>query len=142
VDEKKVLVVDDDEESRELLSEVLSGNGYSVQAVGDVTTALRELGRDEQYALVIADLRMPDGTGLELLRDLRRQKFEPALVLMSSFISDSERNLALQLGAQALLEKPFRLSEMLQVVAELTAASASLKGERLAMSIQPNKESS
>ncbi len=142
MEEKKVLVVDDDEESRELLCEVLSGNGYSVQAVGDVTTALRELGRDEQYALVIADLRMPDGTGLELLRDLRRQKFEPALVLMSSFISDSERNLALQLGAQALLEKPFRLSEMLQVVAELTAASASLKGERLAMSIQPNKESS
>ena len=119
----KILVVDDDEESRRLLSEVLEANGYVVGAVADGQQAREVLDRDNEYRIVIADLHMPKETGLELLRHLREQNSSHSIVLMSSFISVGERQLAQDLGAQALLEKPFRLSELLDVVGGLAQKS-------------------
>ena len=117
----RVLVVDDDAESRELLSEVLGANGYAVASVEDGAAAQDTLARDDGYAIVIADLRMPNGTGLDLLQYVRQRKSKQEIVLMSSFMSGAEKKLALDLGAGALLEKPFRLSELLQVVSDLAA---------------------
>jgi DNA-binding response OmpR family regulator len=115
----KVLIVDDDQGSRELLSEVLAANGYSAVAVPDGAAARDELSRDVDYDIVIADLRMPNGTGLDLLRELRSRDQRLDLILMSSFMSGADRHQALELGAGALLEKPFRLSELLEVVGGL-----------------------
>src|SRR5437867_5381002 len=108
----KVLIVDDDEESRQLLSEVLEGNGYAVGAVADGMAAREALRQDGGFRIVIADLHMPKETGLQLFKHLREQNLTHDLILMSSFISVSERQLARELGARALLEKPFRLSEL------------------------------
>ena len=119
----KILVVDDDEESRRLLSEVLEANGYVVGAVADGQQAREVLDRDNEYRIVIADLHMPKETGLELLRHLREQNSSHSIVLMSSFISVGERQLAQDLGVRALLEKPFRLSELLGVVGGLAQKS-------------------
>jgi DNA-binding response OmpR family regulator len=120
----KILIVDDDQESRSLLSEVLQANGYMVGAVADGTAAREELRRDDGYVIVIADLCMPKETGLELLRNLRQQKCKQAIILMSSFISGAERKLARELGAHALLDKPFRLAELLRVVDNLAHQNA------------------
>lgn len=120
----KVLVVDDDEESRDLLREVLEANGYVVDAVEGAPAARRVVSGDGEYRIVIADLRMPEESGLELLRNLKQQKFKHDMILMSSFISGPERKLAEELGAHALLEKPFRLSELVQIVAELASKNA------------------
>ena len=117
----KILVVEDDKENRDLLCEVLSGNDYAVEAVENVTAALRELGANHEYRIVIADLRMPDGTGLELLRDIGKRNSKPGVILISSFMSGLERKAALDLGAGALLEKPFRFGDLLQAVANLAA---------------------
>jgi two-component system, OmpR family, response regulator len=115
----KILVVEDDKESRDLLCEVLSGSDYAVDAVENVTDARRELGANDDYRIVIADLRMPDGTGLELLRDIGMRDSKPGVILISSFMSGLERKTALELGAGALLEKPFRFGDLLQAVANL-----------------------
>ena len=115
----KVLIVDDDQGSRELLSEVLAANGYLALAVADGAAARDELTRDPDYEIVIADLRMPNGTGLDLLRELQSHNHRPDLILMSSFMSGADRQQALDLGVRALLEKPFRLSELLEVVGGL-----------------------
>jgi CheY-like chemotaxis protein len=115
----KVLVVDDDAESRGLLCEVLEANGYTVGTVEDGAAAREALNGDEDYRIVIADLRMPKENGLDLIRNLRQQSAKRDVILMSSFISGSERKSAQDLGVHAMLEKPFRLSELLEVVAEL-----------------------
>lgn len=120
----KILVVDDDQGSRDLLSEVLTANGYVVASVADGAAARDELSRDGGYEIVIADLRMPNGSGLDLLRDLRTGKRTQDLILMSSFMSGAERRQALELGAKALLEKPFKLSELLSVVGDLAGQRA------------------
>lgn len=115
----RVLIVDDDQGSRDLLSEVLAANGYLVATAADGVAARDELFRDGGYSIVIADLRMPNGTGLDLLRDLRSQNQHHDLILMSSFMTGAEKEQALELGARALLEKPFRLTQLLQVVGDL-----------------------
>jgi len=117
----RILVVDDDPESRDLLCEVLEANGYlQVEAVGDGLAAREALARDDDCPIIIADLHIPKESGLDLLRNLRKQNAKHQIVLMSSFISTTERKLARDLGAYALLDKPFRLSELLQVVSQLT----------------------
>jgi len=117
----KILVVDDDQESRDLLCEVLEENGYAPRAVANGVEAREVLSRDDGYRIIIADLQMPQESGLELLRNLRQQNSKHEIILMSSFISGAEKKAAKALGAHALLEKPFQLSELLQTVAELVA---------------------
>ena len=117
----RILIVDDDAESRDLLSEVLETNGYPrVEAVADGLAAREALARDDDCPIIIADLHMPNESGLDLLRNLRKQKAKHEIVLMSSFFSATERELARELGASALLDKPFRLSELLQIVSQLS----------------------
>ena len=116
----RILVVDDDPESRELLSEVLEANGYpQVEAVADGMAAREALARDNDCPVIIADLHMPNESGLDLLRHLRKQNAKHELVLMSSFFSHIERKLAHDLGAYALLDKPFRITELLDLVSRL-----------------------
>lgn len=116
----RILVVDDDAESRDLLSEVLLANGYPhVEAVADGLAAREALVRDGDCPIIIADLHMPNESGLDLLRHLKKQKGKHEIVLMSSFFSSRERKLAQDLGAYALLDKPFRLSELLELVSQL-----------------------
>jgi DNA-binding response OmpR family regulator len=120
----KILVVDDDEGSRDLLTEVLGANGYGASAVADGKAAREVLDSDDDFRIVIADLRIQEESGLDLLRDLRRHTPGYCVVLMSSFMSDAERRVAQDLGVDALLEKPFRLSDLLQLVLELTGKSS------------------
>jgi DNA-binding response OmpR family regulator len=120
----RILVVDDDQDSRNLLSEFLAANGYLVKTFADGAAAREELSRAEEFHVVIADLRMPKESGLELLRNLRRQKSSHAIILMSSFISQVEREQAQELGVRALLEKPFRLTELLAAVEEVVPKKA------------------
>jgi CheY-like chemotaxis protein len=117
----KILVVDDDQESRDLLCEVLETNGYAPHAVADGLAAREVLSRDGEYRIVIADFQMPQETGLELLRKLRQQDSRYEIILMSSFMSGVDKRAALALGVHALLDKPFQLTELLQAVAELAA---------------------
>ena len=116
----RILVVDDDLESRDLLSEVLEANGYpQVEAVADGLAAREALARDNDCPIIIADLHMPHESGLDLLRHLRKQNAKHEIVLMSSFFSHTERKLAQDLGAYALLDKPFRISQLLELVSQL-----------------------
>ena len=120
----KILVVDDDQESRDLLCEVLEANGYAAYAVADGSAAWEVLSRDSEYRIIIADLQMPHESGLELLRKLRQQNSKHEIILMSSFMSGAERKAAKALGAHALLDKPFQLTELLQAVADLVAQNS------------------
>ena len=118
---KRVLVVDDDQESRNLLSEVLGANGYCVEVAEDGEAFWKALSRDGRRAIILIDLRMPGESGLELLRKLQQSKIGFDAILMTSFLTGAESELARELGVKAFLEKPFRLSELLRVVGELAS---------------------
>lgn len=120
----KVLIVDDDQESRDLLCEFLEANGYVPHGVPDGLAAREVLRLDADYRIVIADLQMPKESGLELLRKLRQGNTRYDVILMSSFMSGAEKKAAKELGVHALLDKPFQLAELLQTVAGLAAQNS------------------
>ena len=92
-----------------------------MQAVEGSEGVWEALSQDSSRAIILVDLRMPGDSGLELLRKLQQRNINCDAILMTSFLSSAERELAQELGVKGFLEKPFRLSELLRVVGDLAA---------------------
>ena len=106
-----ILAVDDDEPVRELLASYLASEGYRVTTAPDTATAKQALEGDP-IDLVICDLRLPDGDGLGLVRQIRTETHLPVIIL-SSKDQDVDRIVGLELGADDYLTKPFNPRELL-----------------------------
>lgn len=117
----RILIVDDDEQLRNLLSEVLRRAGYEVEVARDGQEALRLYG-EQPTDLIVTDLLMPEKEGLEMIRELRRSHPELRIIAMTGGGAgmDATPLLAIAgvLGAWRILHKPFSIEEFLQVVAE------------------------
>lgn len=101
-----VLVVDDEDDLRFALGMGLKKEGYRLLFAGGVGQAREVLAR-ESVDVVISDLRMPDGSGVELLDELRARDFRrPVVILMTGFM-DITAEEAFQRGADASFSKPF-----------------------------------
>ena len=106
----QVLIVDDDRELCELLSERLGTEGFVIDAVHDGLRGLeRALSND--YALVVLDLMLPGMSGLDVLRRIRARSPLPVLVLTARG-EDVDRILGLEIGADDYLPKPFNPREL------------------------------
>lgn len=106
-----ILAVDDDEPIRELLASYLAGEGYRVTTAHDTASAKQALD-GEPVDLVVCDLRLPDGDGLGLVRQIRTDSQIPVIIL-SSKDQDVDRIVGLELGADDYLVKPFNPRELL-----------------------------
>jgi CheY-like chemotaxis protein len=115
-----VLVVDDDKECRELVTELLDRNGYTTRGVASGQEALRAIDGGLQPDAVVLDLMMPEMNGWDLL-DAMRQR--PALahtpVVVISAACDAQRA---PIEASRVLPKPFRLQALLSAIARSTGA--------------------
>ena len=132
---EKVLIVDDDEELCELVSEYLSVEGFEVDSVNDGEAGLRAA-LEESHDIVILDVMMPKLNGFDVLRELRKTSTIPVLMLTARG-EDMERIVGLEIGADDYLPKPFNPRELVARIrailrrAEKAAASAAEPQERL-----------
>jgi len=108
-----ILIVDDDLDIRELLTEYLAKNGFKASAAADgrqMRAALAAGGVD----LIVLDLMLPGADGLSLCRDLRASGADPVPILMLTARSDeADRIVGLEMGADDYLAKPFAARELL-----------------------------
>lgn len=111
MENKKILVVDDDAGLRELLQEYLSTQGFEVAAVGD-GVAMEQYLKLHSVNLVILDLMLPGEDGLALARKLRAQGNLP-IIMLSARGEDVDRIIGLEVGADDYLSKPFNPRELL-----------------------------
>jgi two-component system OmpR family response regulator len=109
--EKKILVVDDDPELRQLLHEYFGGWGYSVLLASDGAQMWEQLGK-HTIDLVILDLMLPGEDGLSLCRSLRTKSAMPVLMLTASG-DEVNRIIGLEMGADDYIHKPFIPRELL-----------------------------
>lgn len=111
---KSILLVDDDQEIRELLDTYLSRTGFQVRAVAD-GAGFRQSLAAEQADLVILDVMLPDEDGFSLCRWVREhQRFSQVPIIMLTASSDeADRVIGLELGADDYLGKPFSPRELL-----------------------------
>jgi putative two-component system response regulator len=109
----RVLIVDDDEIARDLLSEALTGAGYEVSAARDGREAL-EILRTGVFRLVISDWEMPEMNGLELCRRIRERHFSSYVYIILVTSRDGTDNVVegLNAGADDFITKPFHPAEL------------------------------
>ena len=111
----RLLVVDDEEPQRLMLSNILTRAGFEVTTAADGNRALEQL-RARGFDLILTDQRMPVMDGLELLDRARRIHPEIPIVLMTAFGTVSTAVEAMKRGAADYLTKPFERDELLVVV--------------------------
>lgn len=106
----KILIIDDDEELCELVSEYLGVEGFEIDSVNDGATGLeRALSGD--YDMAILDVMLPKMNGFDVLRNLREQSKLPVIMLTARG-DDMERIVGLEIGADDYLPKPFNPREL------------------------------
>jgi DNA-binding NtrC family response regulator len=111
----RLLVVDDDPEMRELLTEVLTEEGYEVAEAADGAQALIRL-RAEGFGAVILDKNMPGLSGLDLLPGIRTMCPGIPIIVITAFGNPETYDRAMQSGAYDHLFKPFPMVELLRLV--------------------------
>ncbi|HEX6279498.1 MAG TPA: response regulator transcription factor [Pyrinomonadaceae bacterium] len=106
----KVLIIDDDEELCELVSEYLGVEGFDTEVVNDGASGL-DAARSGKYDLAILDVMLPKMNGFEVLKNLRQDSRLPVLMLTARG-DDMERIVGLESGADDYLPKPFNPREL------------------------------
>jgi two-component system response regulator PilR (NtrC family) len=111
-----LLVVDDEPDLRTLYELTLLREGYDIETAGTVEEALMHL-KDRTYSAVITDMRLPDGTGLELLKRLEESGRREKTIVITAYGSAENAVEALKAGAYDYLTKPVDLKQFRAVVA-------------------------
>ncbi len=111
-----LLVVDDEPDLRTLYELTLLREGYDVETAGTVEEALLHL-KDRTYSAVITDMRLPDGTGLDLLRKLEETGRRERAIVITAYGSAENAVEALKAGAYDYLTKPVDLKQFRAVIA-------------------------
>ena len=120
----RILHVEDEALNRSLLRAVLDRAGDArissalLDEAGDLQGARRYLA-DHPVDLVLLDVRLPDGNGLDLVREIRERDRELAVVVMSASVLPQEREEATRAGCDAFVSKPYLAQDLVETIARL-----------------------
>jgi DNA-binding NtrC family response regulator len=115
---RRVLVVDDDPHFLDALVETVAMLGYEAKGANDCESALEAL-KDGQYAMVLADVAMPEMNGFDLLKVLKRQHPELPVVIMTGHNLSEPAADMIRKSADAYLTKPFRQDAVKAILSKI-----------------------
>jgi two-component system, NtrC family, response regulator PilR len=110
--EKNILIVDDEKDIRELLVVSLKRLGYAAQVAEDVDSALSIIRSEQPVDFCLTDIRLPDGSGLEIVQQFREARPEAEIAVMTAYDSTDIAVDAMRVGAFDFLAKPIRLERL------------------------------
>ena len=111
----RILVVDDEPSMLEFISLLLEEVGYEVTTAGSVKEG-RQIFSEGDFDLVLCDIIMPDGNGLDLLRDIKAQNAATSVIMMTAYTSTKSAIEAMKRGAYDYVSKPFDVDELKVVI--------------------------
>lgn len=107
----KILLIEDEKEMRQILRQTLERENYTVESARNYREALSKVGVYE-YDCILLDIGLPDGNGLEILKELKRQDKSDGVIIISAKNSLDDKLKGLNLGADDYLPKPFHMAEL------------------------------
>jgi len=126
---RRLLIVDDEQSLLDFLEILFRDEGYEV-VTADSVAAAREVLQRSTPDLVLCDILMPDGNGLDLLEEIKGRKDSPPVLMMTAYTSTRSAIEAMKLGAYDYVSKPFDNDE-LKVLVEKALEKADLEDENL-----------
>ena len=108
----KILIIEDETELARSISEYLSGENYICEFAPTFSEAMEKV-ENFQYDCILLDIMLPDGSGLAILEELKRQNKQDGVIIISAKNALDDKIKGLQLGADDYLTKPFHLSELM-----------------------------
>ena len=108
---KRVLIVDDEEGYRKVLSNSLTDLGYETKAVNNGFEALEEIKR-RRYSVILLDVQMPGMDGIELLDQLQSIRFRSHIVIITAYTGEDVVHEAIRKGANKVITKPFSIGDI------------------------------
>jgi two-component system response regulator PilR (NtrC family) len=118
---KRILIVDDEQSMREVLAILLKKEGFEVLTAGSRAEAAAALARCP-VDMILTDVRLPDGDGIEILRHVKAASPETVVIVMTGYGTSADAVAARKLGAFAYLFKPFDVDEVRIVIRDALAA--------------------
>ena len=112
---RQLLVIDDEENMRHMLTAILSRHGYELTLAGNAKEGLAHL-RQKTFDFVLCDIKMPVMDGMEFLRRSAQLEHNATIIMMSAYGSVDNAIEAMQLGAYDYISKPFKAEEILLVL--------------------------
>jgi CheY-like chemotaxis protein len=119
----RILHVDDHQDTRLMMAALLQDRGYGVLTAGSVAEAL-ELVKDITFDLYILDVRLPDGTGVELCQKLHEMRPGIPILYYSAYGDEAEVESSLAICGDAYLKKPVCIADIENLVAKLLGTGA------------------
>lgn len=107
----KVLIIEDEIELRVVISNYLLKEGYICELAENYQKAEEKLSVNE-YDIILLDITLPDGNGLELLKSIKNRNVKSGIIIISAKNSTDDKILGLDLGSDDYITKPFQLSEL------------------------------
>ncbi len=107
----RILVVDDESSILDFLRLLLEDEGYAVKTASSMDEA-RQLFAEDSFDLVLCDIMMPDGNGLDLLKEIKRDDARASVIMMTAYTSTKSAIEAMKLGAYDYVSKPFDVDEL------------------------------
>ena len=111
----RILIVDDDERLTKIIGDYLSIFGFEPELASSAAQARNCLKRGT-YAVVLSDFRMPGESGLDLLTHIKSKYPGLPFILMTGLPSSTLRRIAMELGSNAFIEKPFELKDLVKTI--------------------------
>jgi len=115
----RILVVEDRDSLRRMLARALGEEGHHVVTDDDVPPAIERLGRGETFDLVLTDLKLPSGSGLDVLATVKRSLGATPVVVLTAYGTVGAAVEAMKRGAAEFLEKPIELAALFELVRSL-----------------------
>ena len=120
--EKRILVVDDETNMRATLADILGDEGYRIDTAADGLSAVK-MCEQQNYDVVLLDVRMPGIDGVEAFRRIRRQDESIRIVMMSAYSMDDLKRAVLDEGAIAFLSKPLDIENVIGLIQDVRETS-------------------
>ncbi|WP_457754778.1 sigma-54-dependent transcriptional regulator [Thermovibrio ammonificans] len=115
----KVLILEDEVSLREILKIVLEEFGYQVEEAGTLSEAVKKV-EESYFDLILVDLRLPDGSGMELVRRVKGETPDTEVIIITAFASTQTVKEAFELGVYDYVEKPFQIDELRILIRNVT----------------------
>lgn len=123
---KKILIIEDDQDMAGILENQISDAGYAVTVAGNGSTGL-EIAKKQEHDLIVLDLMLPETDGLEICRQVRGLPRYTPILMLTALSSEIDKVVGLEMGADDYMTKPFSLRELLARIKSILRRENSIR---------------